>query len=147
MKIEIKCYNPATNYSGPTFYLLCKGNNSGKPSYTPFTNSFVVQADDQDTLEYIYWMCWGFWQCKKFHHLLLGSVIPYIRLSDMRGFIFENYEANLMELTPMKSVTQKLQMCNNAVELSMKKAHLYKQLKLTYFHQYVKVIKYDPYKA
>ena len=34
-------------------------------------------------------MCWGLWQSKKFHYLLTGSVIPFIRIDEFKGFIKE----------------------------------------------------------
>lgn len=73
----------------PHFFVLCKGLNSGKPLEKCCPNCFVITVNNQEEKEFLYWLCWGLWQSKKFHHLHTGSVIPFVRLHEFKPFIKE----------------------------------------------------------
>ena len=86
---SIQCFNPtSTNEVLPNqFFILNKGLNSGKPLLNPCPNCFVLTAANEQEKEFLFWLCWGLWQSNKFHYLLTGSVIPFIRLSEFKAFI------------------------------------------------------------
>jgi hypothetical protein len=88
---SISCYNSiSTNEVLSTqFYVLSKGLNSGKPLEKPCPNCFVITVKNDEEREFLFWLCWGLWQSKKFHHLHTGSVIPFIRLHEFKPFIKE----------------------------------------------------------
>lgn len=73
----------------PHFFVLCKGLNSGKPLEKCCPNCFVITVNNQEEKEFLYWLCWGLWQSKKFHHLHTGSVIPFVRLHEFKLYLKE----------------------------------------------------------
>ena len=75
--------------SQPHFFVLCKGLNSGKPLEKPCPNCFVITVKTEEEKQFLYWLCWGLWQSKKFYYLHTGSVIPFIRLHEFKPFIKE----------------------------------------------------------
>jgi hypothetical protein len=85
------------SYNGKHFpginrvFILCKGENSGKPSLMPFVNSFVATCETQAEAELIYILSYGLWQSRQYHSLLRGSVIPFITIDDMRGLLVQAY--------------------------------------------------------
>lgn len=88
---SIQCFNQISTQaiSQPQFFVLSKGLNSGKPLNTPCPNCFVISTKTEEEKEFLYWLCWGLWQSKKFHQLLTGSVIPFVRLFEFKAFLKE----------------------------------------------------------
>ena len=89
---SISCFNPiSTNEVLSTqFFILNKGLNSGKPLEKPCPNCFVITVKNDEEKEFLFWLCWGLWQSKKFYYLHTGSVITFIRLNEFVTFIKEH---------------------------------------------------------
>ena len=88
---SIQCFNPSkdSGISSTQFCVLSKGLNSGKPLKNHCPNCFVITTKNEEEKEFLYWLCWGLWQSKKFHYLLTGSVIPFIRINEFKTFLKE----------------------------------------------------------
>ena len=71
------------------FFILNKGLNSGKPLEKSCPNCFVITVKNNEEKEFLFWLCWGLWQSKKFYYLHTGSVIPFIRLKEFVAYIKE----------------------------------------------------------
>lgn len=82
--IHVKTHIRDTFYKKPHYYILNKGLNSGKPNKEPYTNSFVVLCNSEQELEDLFWISYSLWKCKFWHQFLIGSVIPFIRIGDLR---------------------------------------------------------------
>jgi hypothetical protein len=82
---SIKSHRPGVIYSMPHFFVLNKGNNSGKPLLDPCANCFVIQFQCEEEKEKIYWLMYSLWQSKAFYPLLRGSVIPFVILRDVKS--------------------------------------------------------------
>ena len=80
----IKTHQKGTIYSKPHLFLLNKGMNSGKPQKEPFTNSFVVIFDLEQDCENLYFVAYSLWKTNFWHQHLVGSVIPFLNLHDIR---------------------------------------------------------------
>lgn len=78
----IKTHRTNVKYSQPNFFILNKGNNSGKPLKTPCPNCFVVIFKESPDAENYFFIAESLWQVRFWHYFLTGSVIPFIRLSD-----------------------------------------------------------------
>jgi len=78
----IKTHKKDTNYAKPHLFILNKGLNSGKPSKEQLTNSYVLIFENDEDCENIYWITYSLWQSKFWHRNLVGSVIPFLRISD-----------------------------------------------------------------
>lgn len=79
------------------FYILNKGQNSGKPARTPWVNSFEISSDDSSIIDAYYWLVHALYTAKKFRSIQYGSCVETIRLYDVRKLI-ESY--NVEALTP-----------------------------------------------
>ncbi len=83
---SIKSHRSGVVYSMPHFFILNKGNNSGKPLTVPCPNCFVIQFQcEEKEEEKCYWLSYSLWQSKAFYPFLRGSVIPFIVLRDVRS--------------------------------------------------------------
>lgn len=87
--VKIFTYNPKNQKSEFEFYALCKGLNSGKPLDVPCPNCFVISCRNAEEMDVYRSLLFGLWKTKAFHQFLIGSVIPYIRISDFKNFVFE----------------------------------------------------------
>ena len=85
----IKSYRPGVVYNMPHFFMLNKGNNSGKPLTAPCPNCFVIQFKCEEEKEQIYWLLYSLWQSKAFYPLLRGSVIPFVVLRDVKSCLLD----------------------------------------------------------
>lgn len=84
LKFFIKTHKKGTIYSKPHLFLLNKGMNSGKPQKEPFTNSFVIIFENDSDFDTINLTAYALWKTKFWHQFLSGSVIPFLRLNDVR---------------------------------------------------------------
>ena len=82
---NIKSHRQGVVYSMPHFFILNKGNNSGKPLLAPCPNCFVIQCKTDSEKEQLYWLAYSLWQSKAFYPLLRGSVIPFVVLRDVKS--------------------------------------------------------------
>jgi hypothetical protein len=73
----------------PHFFILNKGNNSGKPLLAPCPNCFVIQFKSEQEKEQIYWLSYSLWQSKAFYPFLRGSVIPFVVLRDVKSCLLD----------------------------------------------------------
>ncbi|HEY6914454.1 MAG TPA: hypothetical protein VI413_07245 [Paludibacter sp.] len=85
----IKSYRSGVVYSMPHFFILNKGNNSGKPLLAPCPNCFVIQFKCEEEKEQIYWLLYSLWQSKAFYPFLRGSVIPFVVLRDVKSCLLD----------------------------------------------------------
>jgi len=86
---QVKSYSPKNEVLSTQFYVLSKGLNSGRPLEKPCPNCFVITVKNDEEKEFLFWLCWGLWQSKKFHYFLTGSVIPFIRIDEFKAFVKE----------------------------------------------------------
>lgn len=89
---SIKSYRSGVVYNMPHFFILNKGNNSGKPLSAPCPNCFVIQFQCEEEKEHIYWLSYSLWQSKTFCPFLRGSVIPFIVLRDIKSCLLDGME-------------------------------------------------------
>ena len=78
----IKTHKKDTLYNKPHLFILNKGLNSGKPSKEQLTNSYVLIFENDEDCENIFWITYSLWQSKFWHRNLVGSVIPFLRITD-----------------------------------------------------------------
>ena len=93
LKSKIKTHKSGTAYNQPHFFILNKGQNSGKPFRHYVVNSFVFLADNNEEREFYYFMLLGIWELRLLRPYLKGSVIEYVRLGDVVDVIDETLNA------------------------------------------------------
>ncbi len=122
--VKIFTYNPKNQKSAFEFYALSKGLNSGKPLDIPCPNCFVISCRNVQELDIYRSLLFGLWKTKAFHQLLVGSVIPFIRINDFKNLILEQ----------IKHIQGKEQIFTNDVQkvktLEQKERTMYEQLLL-----------------
>ena len=110
----IKTHQKETIYAKPHLFILNKGMNSGKPQKELFTNSFVVIFQNETDCESIYFVAYSLWKTKFWHQHLVGSVIPFLRLSDFSkefnpkaSLMMREHEEHKKNMTTLKLLEQK----------------------------------------
>jgi uncharacterized radical SAM superfamily Fe-S cluster-containing enzyme len=81
----LKSYSQKSEIKKPHFFILNKGNNSGKPLVSPCPNCFVIQFQNEIEKEQVYWLMYSLWQSKAFYPFLRGSVIPFVVIRDVES--------------------------------------------------------------
>lgn len=74
-------------YECPHFFILSRGKNAGRPQYKGIPNAFVVVTRESEELERLYWIVYALWKAKRFEFIQLGSVIPFIKVGEVRNLI------------------------------------------------------------
>ena len=87
MQTLIKTHKMNRTYHGNHFFVLSKGNNAGRPMDKPCPNCFVVITKCPHEKQLLYWLFYGLWQCGYFQPHLCGSVIPFLRLPELKYII------------------------------------------------------------
>jgi hypothetical protein len=89
---SLQSFNPAKKYAGFHFFVLNKGQNSGKPLDEACPNCFVIECDSEEQKESLYWICFALWQSHRFRQHLIGSVILYIRKKEMYNLVRDTFQ-------------------------------------------------------
>ena len=108
----LKSFNPKDEISKPHFFILNKGNNSGKPLVSPCPNCFVIQFSNEDEKEQVYWLLFCLWQSNGFYQYLRGSVIPFIVLRDIKSCIQENLDKATINPAQFQTMVTSFQSIN-----------------------------------
>lgn len=83
LKHKIKTHKLGSTYDAPHFFILNKGEQSGKPAQMYWSNCFVFIAETNEEKEFYFFVFLGLWELKFFKKALIGSVVPYIRIGDL----------------------------------------------------------------
>ena len=81
----LKSYNQKDEIRKSHFFILNKGNNSGKPLALPCPNCFVIIAENQEQADQLRTLCYALWRCRAFEPHLHGSVIPFMTIRSFRS--------------------------------------------------------------
>ena len=127
--------NQSTSFE---FYILCKGLNSGKPLTAPCPNSFVCICKNEEEKDFYYWLLFGLWKAKYFHQFLIGSVIPFIRIDDLKKEVSTQAEQVRSQSKEYTATVDKIKMLEAreqnirqqlALINDLKRAMIYRHLK------------------
>lgn len=130
----IKTHQKDTVYKGNQIFILNKGMNSGKPQKEPFTNSFVVIFQNKEDCENIYFVAYSLWKTNFWHSFLVGSVIPFLRLTDFTkefnlkaSLMMQEHEEHQKNVTALKLLEQKEEQFHKNINLinDLRKVILY----------------------
>lgn len=121
LTFEIKTHRTGRTYSGPHFFILSKGLNSGKPMPEPCPNCYVITTNSEDLRESLFYLCLALKIGKYFSFYLKGSVIPFICIVDARAVIknaLQNKEQQAWEMKILK--LQKIEAFEQNLKLQLK---------------------------
>src|SRR5690554_144993 len=125
-------------YTGPHFYILNKGLNSGKPLKKPFPKCFVINCNSESEKENLYWIVYSLHQGKQFQVALVGSVIPFIRKNDLIKIIRETQETTYNKPEAIKKTVSSLLQLEQQEENYKRIQNTLKQLRQVLVHQLIK---------
>jgi hypothetical protein len=110
-------------YSQPHFFILNKGNNSGKPLKEPCPNCFVITVKTEEEAENLYWIALSLWKSKLWHQYLVGSVIPFIRLKEFKNtfrdkvlIIYKEHNKHLENVEKLKELEDLTSIYNKNID-------------------------------
>ncbi len=83
----LKSCNQKEEIRKPHFFILNKGNNSGKPLLSPCPNCFVIITENQEQADRLRTLCYALWRCRAFEPHLHVSVIPFITIRTFRSVL------------------------------------------------------------
>jgi len=83
LKHKIKTHKMGGTYAAPHFFILNKGEQSGKPAQMYWSNCFVFIAETNEEKEFYFFVFLGLWELGFFKKALIGSVVSYIRIGDL----------------------------------------------------------------
>ncbi len=118
---EIKTHQIGRTYSGPHFFILNKGLNSGRPMPEPCPNCFVITTNSEDLRKSLFYLCLALKAGKYFSYYLKGSVIPFICIVDARAVIknaLQNKEQQVWDQKILK--LQKIEAFEQNLKLQLK---------------------------
>jgi len=98
---QIRTHQINRIYNQPHFFILNKGNNSGRPMNEPCPNCFVLTTENDEQREALYYLCQSLQVGEYFKYYIIGSVIPFIRIDDTRKVVNKallNYEKDQWQL-------------------------------------------------
>ena len=133
-----KSHKVGTIYTQPHLFVLNKGLNSGKPQKEPFKNSFVVIFKNETDCQSIYFVAYSLWQTKFWHPHLVGSVIPFLRLTDFSkefnskaSLMMQEHEEHQKNIATLKLLEQKEKQFHENINLinDLRRVILYRYCK------------------
>lgn len=137
-KLNIKTSSNQRLKTEYEFYILNKGNNSGKPLDTPCPNCFVCICKNEEEKQQLYWLFYGLWQGLYFNPFIGGSVIPFIRIDDVKQVA--ELALTKIALKPQqfdKNISM-MQMLDKNSKLILEQIKLIKQAKKALMYQLLK---------
>jgi hypothetical protein len=134
----IKTHQKNAIYKGNQIYILNKGMNSGKPQNEPFTNSFVILFQNDEDAETVYWLAYSLWKAKFWHQSLLGSVIPFLRITDFKKDFMSKVNEMLQEHELHKKQIQALRLLEQKEDQLQKNIILINELRRSILNSYSK---------
>ncbi len=122
--MRLTTYNPTKPAGQFDVFILSKGNNAGKPMWQPCPNCFVLAAKTEEEQQQNYWLLYGLWQGQFFNPFITGSVIPFIRIDDVKQVLELAQEKVLANLSLFDLSLSMLQ------ALEQHAANIHQQIKL-----------------
>jgi hypothetical protein len=90
---KIKCYRPGIELPKHHFFILSRGNNSGKPLEIACPNCFVAECSDEHQREQFYWLSYALWQGRHYYPYLKGTCVQLIRIEDVNQLFRKGFAA------------------------------------------------------
>jgi hypothetical protein len=115
----------------PKFYIQCKGLHSGRPLNHYIPNSFAVYTDDPNAFSKVFIL----WKARIYEPDIIGSVVPFIRITDMRR-IHKEHLPSFEDKCPKLIAT--VQLLEDALKIKMQEIEKLKDLQLAFARQIAK---------
>jgi hypothetical protein len=120
MQFELRTYSCRSKPG--SFYIQSKGLHAGRPLEKPIANCFVVYTDTPLLYERVYSLFVG----RFFEPHIGGSVVPFIRIDDVRHVITEA----LRQENDFRKELQSIQQVDKMLQCLQEQMKLYKMMRL-----------------
>jgi hypothetical protein len=140
----VRCYHPNASIPPHSFFILCKGNNAGRPALVPWQNSFIATCSNEEYFKFFFWLVYGLHQSKKFKVYQRGSVIPYINVNDVRLCIREVALLIHPDWARFQEILSSLERCNKLKASLAQQIIATEKLQQVLLQQYFQQIKNAP---
>lgn len=137
-KFSLKTYCPKSATSEPHFFILSKGNNSGKPLTEPCPNCFVLTTKTDEDKQLLQSLCDGLFKAKSFHYFIKGSVIPFIRIDDCKQVLKIGLEHAKKDLKGFHKSVKTINLLEQQEKRYLETLQLINDAKRTVFHNFIK---------
>ena len=138
LKSKIKTHAIGKTYAQPHFFILNKGNHSGKPLRNYCANCFVFLADDEEEREFYFFLFMGMHELGFFRRCLIGSAIQFIRigeLCDIAEEVVNHVNSGNRSYFEINSTLQQIEMQKNEL---VKQVDYLVQLRRLLFSKYLR---------
>lgn len=138
ISFSLKHHKDGMYYQQPHFFILNKGNNSGKVLNVPCPNCYVIlfySIEDRDNMETI---CLTLWRAKFWHQFLMGSVIPYIRIKEFQKNLIQKSSELMEDFEKHKKSIAALKLLETKEKQFQENLNLINDLRRVIIYRYVK---------
>jgi len=101
-------------YKNPHFFILSKGLDTGKPLKEPTHNCFVIELQCTSDCEDMEAICNCLWKDKYWHRFFIGSIVPYIGISEFCKYLalkscelMDDFEEHKKDVKTLKMLLEK----------------------------------------
>jgi hypothetical protein len=133
--IEVRTHLVGNRYQKHHFFILNKGFNAGKPMPHFCPNCFVFIADNKEERDYFFHLLQGIWELKLFRKCLVGSVIPFLRIGDLKDLIEETLNSiDIGAFNEVQDTLYQIEMYKESIQIKLQRLM---ELRLVIFHRYL----------
>ena len=136
--LTIKYHKSGTTYAKPHFFILNKGMNSGKPQKYPYQNCFVIIFESQNEFDNLYFTAYSLWKTNFWHPFLVGSVVPFLRVTDFKTEFKKRVEVSENKLDQYNKSAETLKLLEDKEKEFLKNLNLINDLKKYIFYNFIK---------
>lgn len=133
--MKIKSYNPLNQNSGANvFFIQNKGYNAGKPLKNPIANCWIIESKNPIAFE----ICYMVFSSKILHSLIIGSVIPFIRLEEYKKIMIPILENPFFNNETIKAKILQIRNFDTLIQNIEKQKTLLNEMKKTISNELLK---------
>ena len=138
--MKIYTYNPKEqNRPDLAFYVLSKGLNSGRPSMRSCPNCFVVKSDTKEERNLLFNYVYILWKADKFSMYFVGSVIPFLRITDFKKVLNETLQNQSLNHHKIRFVFSLIVSMKRKQDIFAEKIKTLRSLENAYIRQHIKL--------
>jgi hypothetical protein len=135
MNAIIKTFRPESKLSKHHFFIQSRGLHSGRPLTKSIPNCFSIELQSKQEQEKYFYLVQGLYQAKKFQFHLVGSVIPLIRIGDVKAVIHTGEAIMNSKSIDFEKTLRVCSTVDESIEQLHQKVELLSKLKQAYLHR------------
>lgn len=120
---SVKTYASGTQITQSSILILSKGNNAGKILDKPCPNCLLITTHNPDDFPRLHLSIKRLFLTGAFERILVGSVIPFLRVSEVRALIQEDLQHQTCH-------SKVLKMNHRLIEVNKLRENLKRQIEL-----------------